>query len=617
MKHYDVIVVGFGTAGAVAAIAAARLGAKVLVLERTTYPGGTMTGGGVPGFYGRHPYGLTKKLFDAAKLYAKCHGCSIVEALKALMESEALQAGCELVYEAAVYEVILEGKCVKGVRWAVDGELFEAESAIVIDCTAEAVVCRMAGCEYTVGRASDGLCNPYTFSVLCARTDDPMSVFVANFDAGRIDQYDTARASAELLRGLAVHIQTDYAVDSKTRHELMPADLCGVREGAHVITEDYITLQDFFDGKRDGCTDIITYAHSNIDTHANDMPLESTLFQDWMIASSMWGTEIWVALTRGCLVPRGWKGLLVAGRHLGVDHDLGHAVRMNDHVGRTGEAAGVMAALAVKSPSPQDVMALPFDEVTANMEQMENPLAENDRFMCLSDQEILDGLSGDTPGFAMWSARCRLKEPRSGDKNITVGGEKPRSGERNPRDGQNQFIYAVQRSEAERHGASSGFDQSLLVKWYQSAPEGSNLKANTAFTLALLDDSTGLPTLLHLARTRDEYAPKTSRKYNHKRGYVAVYLLGRLAAVEALPVLKSILSDLQMADKYEYHSHAIAALMRIANAHPEQHTEIADFLLNLVHNPEWSIWARLKGSQQYVPVQDTFRTFVERRFKTL
>ena len=559
---YDVIVVGFGTAGAVAAIAAARLGAKVLVLERTTYPGGTMTGGGVPGFYGRHPYGLTKKLFDAAKLYATCHGCSVVEALKALMESEALQAGCQIVYEASVYEVVVDGKCVKGVRWAANGELFEAEASIVIDCTAEAVICRLAGCECTLGRASDGLCNPYTFSVLCARTEDPMSVFVANFDAGRIDQYDTPRASAELLRGLAAHVRADYAVDAKTRHELVPSDLCGVREGAHVVTEDFITLQDFFDGKREGCTDVIAYAHSNIDTHANDMPLESTLFQDWMIASSMWGTEIWVALTRGSLVPRGWKGLLVAGRHLGVDHDLGHAVRMNDHVGRTGEAAGVMAALTAKSASPQDVMALPFEEVIANLAQMESPLAENDRFTRLSDQEIFDGLSGDTPGFAMWSARCRKLTAK-------------------------------------------------LKKWYLTAPEGSNLKANTAFALALLDDATGMPTLLHLASTRDEYAPKTSRKYNHKRGYASVYLLGRLGAVEAIPILKGILADLQMADKYEYHSHAIAAMIRIANAHPEHRKEIQECLLSLVHNPEWSIWARLKGTQQYVPVYNTFRTFVE------
>ena len=562
-ERFDVIVVGFGTAGAIAAIAAASHGAKVLVLERSTYPGGTMTGGGVPGFYGRHPYGLTKRVFDVAQAYSNCHGCSVVEALKAIMESETLAAGCRLIYSAVPFEVVVEEKCVKGIRWAVDATVYEAEASIVIDCTGDASICRLAGCECTIGRAADGLCNPYTFSVLCARADAPSGVYVANFDAGRIDQYDTAAFSRELLRGLSAHLKSNYAVEANEKHEIVPADICGIREGAHLLTEDYLTLQDFFDGKLDGKRDVIAYAHSNLDTHANDMPLESTIFQDWMIAASMWGTEIWVPLTRGTLVPKGWKGLLVAGRHLGVDHDLGHAVRMNDHVGRTGEAAGVMAALAVKSATPQDVMALSFEEISANLESMENPCSENDRFTRLSNEQILEGLSGDAPGFAMWAARCRKLNRE-------------------------------------------------LAEWYRTASEGSNLKSNAAFALAILGDDYALPELLRLARTRDEYAPCTSRKYNHKRGYAAVYLLGRLAAVDAIPVLKEIIADLQMADKYEYHSHAIGALIRIADAHPEFRSEIQEALLSLVHNPEWSIHARLKGTQQYVPVQGLFKDYVER-----
>ena len=40
---YDVIVCGAGMAGSMAAVAAGRMGAKVLVIEEEGYPGGSMT----------------------------------------------------------------------------------------------------------------------------------------------------------------------------------------------------------------------------------------------------------------------------------------------------------------------------------------------------------------------------------------------------------------------------------------------------------------------------------------------------------------------------------------------------------------------------------------------
>ena len=42
-EFYDVIVCGAGIAGSMAAIAAARMGARVLVIEEEGYPGGSMT----------------------------------------------------------------------------------------------------------------------------------------------------------------------------------------------------------------------------------------------------------------------------------------------------------------------------------------------------------------------------------------------------------------------------------------------------------------------------------------------------------------------------------------------------------------------------------------------
>ncbi|HPU00005.1 MAG TPA: FAD-dependent oxidoreductase, partial [Armatimonadota bacterium] len=46
-EEADVLVIGGGTAGVIAAIQAARLGARTVVLEMTGQLGGTMTNGGV------------------------------------------------------------------------------------------------------------------------------------------------------------------------------------------------------------------------------------------------------------------------------------------------------------------------------------------------------------------------------------------------------------------------------------------------------------------------------------------------------------------------------------------------------------------------------------------
>ncbi|MHC4756331.1 MAG: FAD-dependent oxidoreductase, partial [Planctomycetota bacterium] len=46
VRKFDVVVVGGGTAGAVAAMAAARQGAKTMLIERKGYTGGTVTEGG-------------------------------------------------------------------------------------------------------------------------------------------------------------------------------------------------------------------------------------------------------------------------------------------------------------------------------------------------------------------------------------------------------------------------------------------------------------------------------------------------------------------------------------------------------------------------------------------
>ena len=58
--YYDVVIVGLGTAGSIAAIAAARKGLKTLGIERLNCMGGQATAGGVFAYY----FGAAGGLFE-------------------------------------------------------------------------------------------------------------------------------------------------------------------------------------------------------------------------------------------------------------------------------------------------------------------------------------------------------------------------------------------------------------------------------------------------------------------------------------------------------------------------------------------------------------------------
>ncbi|MDE2570995.1 MAG: FAD-dependent oxidoreductase [bacterium] len=159
-----VLVVGGGNAGCVAALAAARRGADVLLVERYGFLGGTATASMVGPWMTFHAGqrrvvgGIAQEIVDRLQRLGGSPGhlpdaSSYVptitpfdpEILKALLFEMLSEAGVRLVLHAWFLEAAMEEACVRGVRLATVGGLRDAQARIVIDATADAHVAAAAG----------------------------------------------------------------------------------------------------------------------------------------------------------------------------------------------------------------------------------------------------------------------------------------------------------------------------------------------------------------------------------------------------------------------------------------------------------------------------------------
>ncbi len=75
-KEADVVVAGAGPGGALAAIAAGRLGAKVLLVDQLGFPGGMFTGGAMSVTNCWPWAGLGKEIFARLAERGACHSSS-------------------------------------------------------------------------------------------------------------------------------------------------------------------------------------------------------------------------------------------------------------------------------------------------------------------------------------------------------------------------------------------------------------------------------------------------------------------------------------------------------------------------------------------------------------
>lgn len=171
-SKYDVIVCGGGPAGVGAALAAAREGAKTLLIEKYGMLGGVWTAGLLNPFFECTGRGwlvdeLVQNLTQAgafASWRKERYGDSVfdVESMRRVLEEMMTAAGVDLLYYSQVADAIVEENKIHGVVIESKAGREAVMADVVIDSTGDGDVFARAGCEYEFGRASDGMIQPMT-----------------------------------------------------------------------------------------------------------------------------------------------------------------------------------------------------------------------------------------------------------------------------------------------------------------------------------------------------------------------------------------------------------------------------------------------------------------------
>lgn len=174
MNSFDVVVVGGGTAGAVAAIAAGRAGARTVVIEQTGALGGTQTQGWVtpmmPNYLGDFKLnrGINLDIIAAQnKLQPSTDGFTHNDvwydpnALSLVLDQLAHEAGVKCLFGATLASVAKSNSQISSVTALCRGGAVEIAGKCFIDASGDAELSRLAGAEL-MGGNEDGIHQPMT-----------------------------------------------------------------------------------------------------------------------------------------------------------------------------------------------------------------------------------------------------------------------------------------------------------------------------------------------------------------------------------------------------------------------------------------------------------------------
>jgi hypothetical protein len=396
---WDIIVAGGGPGGVNAAVAAARRGTSVLLVERYGYLGGMATAGLINPFmaYIVHTTGqiLTTGVFNEILDRLESHGGLAKdratfddEQMKLVLDELTAEAGVNVLLHSFVNGVEVKDGIIQSIRATGKFGELKLRSRNFVDSTGDGDLAALVGCKIEVGRTEDGLCQPMTLCFRVAGVDMAAYPREEFYHWGHPLRLEVDRVYQEAkARGTITNPREDVLIFATLRPDVLHFNTTRIIRHSAL---DVLSLTDAEQIARRQVVEMVALLKREIPAFRNaylqkmaahigvresrrvlgqyilteDEILTGMKFPDG-IARSVYPVDIHNPAGTGtalrhlpegeyyeipfrCLVPLNSHNLLIGSRCISATHEAHSSLRVMPVVAGIGEAAGIAAVLCAQ-----------------------------------------------------------------------------------------------------------------------------------------------------------------------------------------------------------------------------------------------------------------------------
>lgn len=340
-ERCDVLVVGGGTAGALAALHAARGGARTVIIEQQYVLGGTSTVGGVSTYWFGNRYRDVREIDRETDRYMEWLGLPRRQGIWSddddfhpgvrawVLQRLCLEAGVQIYYGQICYGAVCseeaEGRRIRSVLTAGDSGVLRLDAKVFLDATGDGDLAVYAGADAVYGSARDS----FTYWASLAQYTG-VNTYQNNFST-----MVSAADPADMTR---------FIIRARRRGEntFDHGRYVSMRESRHIRTKRVLDLRDLMCFRT--YPDALYTCYSNYDPKGK---LDADCIYCGVLPPQVQIQIPLSALTACDKKGRGIEGLYVLGKAVGATHNVFPSIRMQPDLMHQGAVMGGLAAASL------------------------------------------------------------------------------------------------------------------------------------------------------------------------------------------------------------------------------------------------------------------------------